>query len=495
MKREIIGGKALKININQLPPEAWTILTGGDEEQGKKLYSLVSWMYRCAEIRASSVQTMPWQITRGREVVARHDDDETNPDLQWFIDKMPALLYQTARSTLTNGKAYWLKDTGNSCRWLLPSSIKHVVNEDTGEHTGFRRRRKGRDIPLDIEDVVYFWPPDEDVEVGPALNYPGKAASIPANVLNALDAFLKNYFDRGMIKATLLTYPTDTTLSVDDKRELKEWWKRVTNGVKNAFNSLVVRGDFKPVVIGEGIKELHDDVLTVSERRAIEVAFGLPETKLNQAANMATKIEDDKGYIMDTVKPHADWIASVINEQLLNALGYNLRYLPQELPVMQTDEHMRSQSLVNLVNAGMTLEAALLVLGYDLPDDVEVAAPPPPPPPVFMAPPMQDDGEDEEIDERQETEEKRLRRWASKRTNPDPMDFKSDVLSFGRIAEIVSDVKGWESPLDTERAFYATLARIDAAIENKPIVVNVNTHDGTDDTTNGTNTGGQPDRD
>ena len=174
-----------------------------------------------------------------------------------------------------------------------------------------------------------------------------------AGVLASMEAFMTGYFERGMIKATLLKYTEP--MSRDEADRVKEWWRRVVTGIKNAFATEVVRGDFDTLVIGEGLKDLENTALTAEQREEICTAMGVPQIKVTaNAANYATKQGDDLSFIQDTIAPECRWLAAVINKQLLGPMGLRLVFKPEALPMMQEDETQRASSLKMLVEAGMS---------------------------------------------------------------------------------------------------------------------------------------------
>lgn len=433
------GNKAVR--LQDLPEEAWRIVVGeGADGAGSaaKLYGVVSWLYRCVDIRAGSVANMPWEIKRGEDVFMTSDDDA--PEKFEWLNELPGLLYRTEAAVALTGRAYWFRERNLlrtlAVRWLRPDSVTPDIDRDGLR--GFRRRIDGRDVALDVDDLVYFWLPDPFVELGPALHYPGKAAMSAAGVLASMDSFVGGYFDRGMIKATLLKYTTP--MSTKEAKRVREWWRRVAQGMKNAFSTQVIRGDFDAVTIGEGLHDLQNTELTAEQREAVCTAMGVPQSKVTaNAANFATKQGDDLSFIQDTIAPECRWLAAAINRQLLGAMGLRLVFTPDTLPIMQEDETQRAGSLKMLVEAGMGLEMALAVLGYDLPDDIELRDElPPPAPPMIAAPvavPLLPDG-----GERME-ETRRFLRWARKRANPDPDQFESVVLSTGDKEMLLSGLR------------------------------------------------------
>ena len=434
------------VRLEDLPEEAWQVVVGeGSQGETARLYALVSWLYRCVDVRASAVANMPWEVRRGETIIMAQDDPA--PEQLGWLNDLPDLLYRTEAALTLLGRAYWFRERNLvrtlSVRWLRPDSVTPDLGRDGLR--GFTRRIGGKDEPLEIDDVVYFWTPDPFVEIGPAEHYPGKAALSAAGVLNSMDAFLGGYFERGMVKATLLKYTQPIT--PDEAVRIKEWWKRVATGIKNAFGTEIFRGDFEPVIVGEGVKDLQNTALTAEQRESICTAMGVPQSKVTaNAANFATKQGDDLSFIADTIAPECRWLATVINRQLLEPMGLQLVFLPESLPVMQEDEAQRAQSLKTLVDAGLSLEVALDILGYDLPEGVELREPAAATPPQLLPftgqqpaaqpmPPMPS------ADDRlQET--RRFLRWARKRHDPDPDQFESVLLSAGDKELLLADLRG-----------------------------------------------------
>lgn len=435
VKGELFNGYK-SVRLEDLPEEAWRIVVGeGGKDSAAKLYGAVAWLYRCVDIRAGAVANMPWEIKRGEQVFMTSEDDA--PEQFGWLDDLTGLLYRTEAAIALTGRAYWFRERNLmrtlNVRWMRPDSVKPVLHSADGL-TGFTRAVDGRDKAYQVDDFVHFWLPDPFVEIGPAEHYPGKAALNAAGVLASMDIFLSGYFDRGMIKATLLKYTQP--ISADEGKRIKEWWQRVMAGIKNAFAALVIRGDFDPVVIGEGIHDLQNTELTAEQRESICTALGVPQSKVTaNAANYATKKGDDLSFIQDTIAPECRWLAAVINRQLLGPMGLRLNFKIDELSVMQEDEKERAESLRSLVASGMSLEMALAVLGYDLPEGIELREPVAETPPQLLPftgqgrPRLpQPAGNAPETAERlQETA--RFVRWARKRSNPDPEQFESMVLS------------------------------------------------------------------
>lgn len=437
------------VRLEDLSPEAWTILGGGNQSQAiDKLYATVSWLYRCVELRANGVMTMPFAVKRGRDIVAEYDgvtfDDELADSGLVFLPKLPRLLAMVEAAATLSGAAYFERRTNVlgsrvlGFDWLLPSSVTPEFDRATGELTGFKRGIQGKLIPMTADEIVYFWRPDHTVERGPAKRTPGKAVLQNAGVIGSMDIFLEGYFARGMVKATLLQYKD--RLSPDEGQLVKEWWRRVFAGVRNAHATEVVRGDFSTLTIGEGIKDLRDNALTDKERESIASGLGVPQSKVTaNAANFATKQSDDVMFIEDTILPEIGWIYEVVNEQILPD-GYRIVALPERLRIMQQDEHERADAFAKYRAGGVSLEATIALLGIDIPDGIEVREP------VASTPPQLAQAEDEEKDTRppssdnsraidilelldKRDEAERFKRWLKNRDSFDVSEFVSDLLT------------------------------------------------------------------
>ena len=436
--------------LEDLPDEAWRIITGDGKSNDKtsQLYGAVAWLYRCVDIRAAAVSSMPFDIVRGETVVM--SSDEGAPEQMRWLGDLPYLLYRTDAALALSGQAYWFHERNLlrtlDARWLKPGTVKPVIDAERGL-TGFTRRIDGHDRPLDIQDVVYFWLPDPYIEIGPPEHTPGQAALAAAGVLNAMTEFVTGYFERGMIKATLLKYTQP--IAPTEAERVREWWRRVATGIKNAFSTEVIRGDFEPLIIGDGLSELQNTALTAEQRESVCTALGVPQSKVTaNAANYATANADALAFIQDTIVPECRLIAAAINDQLLSATGLRLVFRPESLTIMQEDEERRAGSLKMLVDAGMSLEMALEILGYDLPEGIELREPAAATPPQLLpftgqtALPV-----NEQANEAERAEEtRRFTRWIKARPDADVGRFASAILSYEEKVAIAEGVRDVDAP-------------------------------------------------
>lgn len=490
------GEKAVNLFNN---PDAWTIISGEQDTKGiQKLYSTVAYLYRCVSLRANAVAAMPFVLMKGKTEVAvwtgTDFEEDLPPKMEW-LNNLNEFLAKTEAAACLMGGAYWerrknvLGTRDLKYEWLLPSTIdeiyngvpgvggmKHEESVPLGELLGFWRREPfyghreqtpGTIRELGIEDVVYFWLPDYGVEIGRAVNTPGRAVLTNAGVVSSMDIFLRGYFERGLVKAfigkfapsgnnTMMTPPSET-----EANRVKEFFRRVLFGVRNSANFEIVRSDFSIETIGEGVKDLRDNALSVEEKESIATGLGIPLSKLNStSATDSNRNADEVDFIENTVIPEIGWIYQTLNEQIFYPMGMRIKAKPDTLRVMQEDETQRAAAFRQYVGDGgennLTVEATIAILGIDIPDGVQVQPEPKPIPPMLQPfagqdnPPQEQQQPEEEDDAIQKTavtvlelldkreEKKQYERWLRNRnyTAIKVDDFDSQYLTHDEKVEI-----------------------------------------------------------
>jgi len=437
MTTTLFTGKA-NISLDQYPDSAWSPIGGAGkkaDDQTAVLYEAVAWLYRCIQIRANSVQAIPWAVVRGENDVW-DSKDPTPPPALAFLAKLPDLLFLAEGALCLTSEAFWFVERNRvrpvGLRWHAPSTVTPIWDEELGL-VGYKRQLgEGKSKTFEPADYVYIRLPNFIHETKPGVS-PAQAAMRAAGVLYHKDEYEAGYFERGAIKATLLQVPPGTPKTERDS--LERWWNRLATGVRKAFTTIVISSELTPVVVGEGIGDLGNSPLTQEKKEDIATALGVPHSLVfSNAANFATATQDWLNYYDQTIIPEVQTIAGQINEQLLAPLGYTLQFRHEEMSVYQEDENSRADSLSKLVTAGASLSLAMEILGYYLTDEqwAQVREPAPVPEPVVVQMPPQPIPEDspaEMPDNMRAVELRRFKRWAGKRANPDPSAFKSDYLT------------------------------------------------------------------
>lgn len=339
------------ISLNQLPPEAWTSITGGgDRESGDvaKLFERVPWVYRAVQMRAQSLSALPFAVLKG--------DTEQDIDKIGFLRGFVQLLYRIEQSLLLYGAAYVLPERNRvvtrGLRWLSPLTIKPIFDKDKGL-TGFERTLGNRIAPQTFkpDEIIYFWLPDAENELGPGKS-PAYSALAAAGALHNIDKFTAAFFERGAINATLLQIEGNPPQT--EMERLQAWWKRMLSGVKKAYETVAIRASVKPITVGAPPKDLAMPQLTKDKREDIATAFGVPYSLVfSNASNYATAQQDDLNFYTKTVIPEARNIQEAFNQQFFEPLGLRLNFQPERLEIFQGIESRKADKLVALLVAGV----------------------------------------------------------------------------------------------------------------------------------------------
>lgn len=375
----LIGGGATKsIPLNDLDrffPE----LFGGDDLSAVALYRLVSWTYRCIQLRADAVTDIPWMITRrGDEEAEIKIDTTPYADVNWNW-----LWWRTEAARLIWGVSYWLK-LPNDLQWLNPRTMKVNTSPSHGI-TSFEQTWPGAQPRIYPPDqIVYLptWNPLDDLGPGtPA----GEVGQPPGALVANANEWTSKFFERGAIPATI--FSTDSGGMPDSEvTRVEDIWTRLFGGVKNAFKTAVLRWGLKPTTIGFPLKDLALTELTESAKQQVSVAFGIPITMLDaSAANYATAKQDDLHFYSKTVFPMLRLMTAGINRQLWWPLNMEWVWNYKNVEAIQQDEAAKAEGTSMLMEEVDRQKAAGILtrdrsvwiaeqlwdqLGYKFPDDM-----------------------------------------------------------------------------------------------------------------------------
>lgn len=352
--------------------DGWTIHTGDGSEQPYEDYmGLVPILYRSINQRARAVSSMPFSIMRDKTEFDSSDDWQNKVN---FMPNPQAFFYAIEASLCIAGRAYFLRQRNaagypKAPQYFSPASVSLDPKKAARREIEFVRYENSVKKTYRPEQLIYFWQFDPRVELGPPMSCPASVASAACGVLYNVDEFAEAFFKRGAIKSMLLTVQGSPPQAVLDK--IKAWWKRVVSGIRNAWGADVINADaVKPVVIGEGIKELENVTLTAEKKEDVATAFDIPFSILfANAANYATAERDKLNWYEDSIVPECNFIEGVLNEQVFEPMGLSIHFRPETLDIFQEDEKERALALAQLVSALATpdeVEIAFSILGYEL---------------------------------------------------------------------------------------------------------------------------------
>lgn len=317
-------------------------------------------LYRAVQLRANAIACVPYIIKRGETAV------------DWpLATPLPKVLFEMEAGLCVCGAAYALKlnpKAGTNkvvgLQVLTPTTMEVRY---TNQEVTFLQRIRGQVYgPWTKDRMFYMREFSFTDEVGPGLA-PAKVA-LPASQLRiSMQDFATGFFSSGAQPLTLLTITGNPPPAELERTE--RFFKRTINGVKNAWRVLAVRSEVTVQPITPEINTMAMPELHETTTREIGAAFGIPLSVLtSDSANYATAQSDMRLFYENTIKARLMLYEIALNEQLLNEMGLTIQFTPEALPIYQEDEAERSGSLVNLVQAGIPLKDAMLILGYSVQD-------------------------------------------------------------------------------------------------------------------------------
>ena len=325
-------------------------------------YGKVPQMYRAVALRANALACVPFIVHKGEKLVS------------WpFPQTLSKLLGEMEASLMVAGGAYALKlqpaSGGNrtvGLQFLTPSSMTVKYDARTRK-TEYRQRIGSMEYgPWDSERMLFMREFSFVTEVGNGLA-PAQVALPAANLRIAMQDFASGFFSSGAQPMTLLTIAGNPAPTEIDRTE--RFFKRSMQGVRNAWRVLAMRSEVTVQPITPAINTMAMPEMHETTTREIAAAFGIPLSLLtSDSANYATAQSDMRLFYENTIKARLMMYEAALNEQVLGAMGLHIRFTPEALSIYQEDEAERSGALLNLVNAGIPLSNAMLILGYAVED-------------------------------------------------------------------------------------------------------------------------------
>ncbi len=382
------------VPLNALPEEAWQYLVGSPDSvttgiTGIAAYQRVPWIYRATRLRSGKMAALPFTLTR--------NDDDTDlsllPEYQALMGKLRMLIQRNEAALCIYGAAYNVLETNRfgmrrSLRWLLPPSIQPVIDPEHGL-TAFTRSRGQQQITMPLFDpakprpgqLLWYWEPNIAGEDGPGQSV-AYAALRKANALDKMDAAVQQFFERGMIRATILTVEGNPPQA--EMTKLEAWWKRLFSGVKGAWNTAAFRAQVKPQVIGDGLEAVSNTALSDDQVESIIATFGVPMSlMLSNAANYATAVQDALAMYTNTIIPQWDAVHSEPLNAFLSLDGLRLSVDTSRIEEYQSHQLETAEQITKLVGMPvMTIDEGRAWLGLPPLERTQMIAPPPSPAPT-----------------------------------------------------------------------------------------------------------------
>lgn len=349
--------------ITSVPGWVDLLTSDGVPDSVSTLYKYVPLLFRAVQLRCDALSSVPVNIYKGEE-----------NEVDWpYPTKLGNLIWQWEASNLLAGAAYGEIVTNKSgfrkdIKYRNPFDM--TVKYDKGI-IDFKQNSSGvmwkNDLNTGKYEMVYIHEYDPTQDILPGVGA-GKASTTDAKLLYSISKFPEMYFEGGAMPVTLLGIDSNDRNEIE---RIQNWFRRSATAIKNAFRVMGVKsGSITPVTLTPPLKDLSFPELSEMARNNIAMAFGIKQTLLDsEAANYATAQEDRLAFYEDTIKPRARLFEDALNEQLLARDGLRLEFRFNEMDIFQEDEGDRAELLNKLTSAGLPIEVALELAGYELTDE------------------------------------------------------------------------------------------------------------------------------
>lgn len=307
----------------------------------------VPWFRRACKLRANAMGRMPLELQN-----KAGDDVSEEPEYQSVMEWTRSLLYRIEMNLVKHGAAYHLLETNrfglnHTPRFIPTNSVMPIIDYSDYGVTGFRISMIGNgggEFPL--ARVVWIWEPNDESEIAPGSS-DGEAALKASGLLYAIDEMANRYMGSGGVPVTAVRVPA--TVDKPERTKVENWFTQFAGGFRNAFKFLVIDKNTEFETIGSEMRDIMAPELTATQRDNVAVAMGVPPTVIDgKSANFATADSEMTGFYMNTVIPQAEMLEPQLNTQLYQRLGLTLRFMTDELEIMQAMNLAQADSVTKL---------------------------------------------------------------------------------------------------------------------------------------------------
>jgi len=349
--------------ITSVPGWVDLLTSDGVPDSVATLYKYVPLLFRAVQLRCDALSSVPIAIMKGEE-----------NEVEWpYPTKLGNLIWNWEASNLLSGAAYG-EIVKNKSGFKKDVKYRNPFDMDVKYTKGvyeFKQHSSGAVWYNEPEagkyEMFYLREFDPAQDILPGVGA-GKASTTDAKLLYSISKFPEMYFEGGAMPVTLLGIDTNDRNEIE---RIQNWFRRSATAIKNAFRVFGVKsGSITPVTLTPPLKDLSFPELSEMARNNIAMAFGIKQTLLDsEAANYATAQEDRLAFYEDTIKPRARLFEDALNDQLLASDGLRIEFKFNEMDIFQEDEGERADLLNKFVTAGLPIEVALDLAGYELTDE------------------------------------------------------------------------------------------------------------------------------
>lgn len=346
-----------------------TLFAGNQAVPVDKLANGEAWLSAALGRRGDTLLSIPHAWVRGQTDLDDAPFGISEATLLRQIDK--------ALQIKENGAfVYKLRSAGGKLLrliWLDPDKITpdwETATHEDGVVRFWREAKGGRRDPLAATELLWFSREGMgELRPDPA---PLEAVRLNAETLYNIARMEDSFFEGSGLPVMLIKVPMGTPSQ--EKEQLESRFQRIFNSMRNPreVKTVGVREGVEVQVLSFTPNDLDLTATVARHRQAVLGRMQVPESVvMSNAANYATAMSDKLAFA-ETMAQRMEDIAEVINgDPDIMRTGITLDVRRNEMPVMQEEEAARAQAFSLLVGAGLHPQAAMAILGFDVPENYE----------------------------------------------------------------------------------------------------------------------------
>jgi HK97 family phage portal protein len=286
------------------------------------------------------------------------------------------LMMTTAEYLALGGNAYWHKVRGRSGRVveLYPYHAGNILPVPGGD-TWIERydfyEASGAKKPIPVEDIVHFkWPAIDPLQpwmAQPPLMAAARDVDTDNEVTRYLFALLKN----DAIPRTVITVPSDRTMTDDEVRRTKEQW-RDRYGGDNRGDVAILEGGSTVNRLGLNLEEMAFDALHRVPETRIAASFRVPPILAGLGAGLDASTYSNyeqarKAFTQDTLVGLWRLMGTEVTADLLSEFGgaVEARYDLSRVQALAENQDARRRFFLQAKKEGVLTKAETRrALGY-----------------------------------------------------------------------------------------------------------------------------------
>ena len=224
-------------------------------------------------------------------------------------------------------------------------------------------------------EMLYFWLPDSDIEIGPSKKHPIGTAMAAAQLAADMDNSVGLLARRNFVPATLVS--AKGMPAPKDREVTENWLNRFMRGAFETYTKIINADAVSIVKLGSGMEDFKGAYSEI-KRQAIEemgAAFGIPAAVFMSDKAFASEMypEIRMWYTTGIFTAIYQTIQETVNHQLLNEYGYEWKFDLTRHKAFQEDENKRATAFREYASARVRPSLIAGILGIDMPEGHDVS--------------------------------------------------------------------------------------------------------------------------